>query len=695
MSATDPIKSPILEINELTVAYQHGEAWLKAVRDVTLCIDYGETYGLVGESGSGKTSLVLAVMRYLGNRGAILKGEIFLGGVDLLSLNENELRQVWGNQISFVPQNPTPSLNPSLSVGKQLEEAIVHQHDLSSLSAKQLALNWLQKVHLPDPEGVAQRYPHQISGGMQQRVMIAMALCTNPQLLILDEPTTNLDVTTQAKILDLIHELIKGQNTGVLYVTHNLGVVAQICDRVAVMYASELVEDASTTDLFSKPLHPYTQGLLDSIPRLGDTKSTVQLLAIEGQIPGIGAGPSGCNFRDRCPIAIDICATRPALNTAGDARFSRCHRCDELNQGLISARQLPSPTSKVIHTTEDDDLITLNVEDLSVHYPLRRSLSEVIRDQEQQKVRAVNDVEFEIKASRTFGLVGESGSGKTTAARTIMGLENKTQGSIELLEVPLPEKLSQRDVGILRQLQLVFQHPEEALNPYHPIGYTLRRPLIRLLGLTDPEADIRVAELLEAVRLPANYADRLPTQLSGGEVQRVAIARAFAANPELLILDEPVSSLDVSVQAAILNLVHELQINHGNSFLLISHDITVVAYLADQIAVMYLGSLMEVSGPDDLFQPPHHPYTESLVSSIPIADPSIKSMPVHLSGDIPNPVNIPSGCPFHTRCPRFLGEICIDKIPPWRIDPITGKKIFCHIPLDELTTLQSTGSIQD
>lgn len=682
-------KDPILEVNGLTVAYRHGNVWQEAVREMSLKINPGETYGLVGESGSGKTTFALAVMRYLGKEAAILSGEIYLSGVNLLALNEGELRQVWGNQISFVPQNPISSLNPSLKVGAQLEEAILQHLDLTAQEAKQYALSWLEKVRLPDPSQVTERYPHQISGGMQQRVLIAMALSTNPQLLILDEPTTNLDVTTQSKILDLIRELIDGGKTGVLYVTHNLGVIAQLCDRVAVIYASELLEDATTEELFHVPLHPYTRGLLDSIPRLGDTKDSIQLQAIDGEIPGIGAGPSGCIFRDRCPIAIDICLTRPPLFPCKENHYSRCHRWEELPQGEISAHQRPSPTFRGFIPEDSTESTTLKVEDLSVHFPLPRSFRDVIQNQERMKVRAVNTVDFKVQPGKTLGLVGESGSGKTTIARAIMGLEKKTHGSIEFLEVPLPEKISQRHIDVLCQLQIVFQNPEEALNPYHPIGETLRRPFIRLLDLSQNEADSRVSRLMEAVRLPANYESRLPWQLSGGEIQRVAIARAIAAKPELVILDEPVSSLDVSVQAAIINLIEELQIDQGNSSILISHNIAVVGYLADQIAVMYLGSILEVSGSDDLYQPPHHPYTEALISSIPIADPSVETTPIYLKGDIPDPVDIPSGCPFHTRCPRFLGELCITKTPPWQIDQKTGKRIFCHIPLEELSPLQA------
>lgn len=683
----------ILEIKDLSVAYQQDDQWQNAVHDVSLSIHAGETYGLVGESGSGKTTLVLAAMRYLGNTASIRSGEIHLGETDLLALTEDELRQVWGSRIAFVPQNPQSSLNPTLRIGDQLVESINLQRDLTPKEAEVRAIEWCEKVHLPDPERIAESYPHQISGGMQQRVMIAMALITDPELLILDEPTTNLDVTTQVVILDLLNDLIREQEASVLYVTHNLGVIAQICDRVAVMYASELVEDAATSELFSQPLHPYTQGLMDSIPQLGDTRQNIQLRAITGQIPSIGKSPAGCVFRDRCPAAIEICSTRPPLYQAGESRTSRCHRWQEIDQSEIDIHQAESGGKPAQFGVEDGPQ-TLEINDLSIHFPIRRSLGEIFGRQPAKSVRAVNQVNLDILPASTVGLVGESGSGKTTIARGIMGLEPQSDGSIELLQIPLPEKLSQREKETLRLLQIVFQNPHEALNPNLSIGETLRRPLIRLAGLSNEEAWNRVVELLEAVRLSADYAGRFPGQLSGGEIQRVALARAFAANPELLILDEPISSLDVSVQAAILNLVSELQSEHLNSMLFISHDLGIVGYLADQIAVIYLGSLMEVTSPEALFQPPHHPYTEALLSAIPQADPARKSSPIHLSGEIPNPADLPSGCPFHTRCPRFLGDICTTSTPPWQVDQNTGKRIFCHIPLEELNENQSQIDIQ-
>jgi peptide/nickel transport system ATP-binding protein len=599
------------------------------------------------------------------------------------------MRQVWGKKITLVPQNPQSSLNPAIRIGEQVAEILRHHMNMNASQARKRTLELFEMVHLADPERIADSYPHQVSGGMQQRVMIAMALSTEPLLLVLDEPTTSLDVTTQAVILDLVRELITGRQTAALYVTHNLGVVAQVCDRVAVLYAGDLVEDAPTRNLYSNPLHPYTRGLLDSVPRLGDVKHQVQLRAIEGQIPPLGARPHGCVFAPRCPLAIEICEQWPPLYESGTERRSRCHRWNEIQAGQVSARQ-PTEQAEVVQKAASNGRreVVLDLEDLKVHFPISRSIDEVLRRQPVRKVRAVDGVNLDIQRGKTLGLVGESGSGKTTIARAIAGLVEKTGGTIELLQLDLPPKLSQRDLDTLRHLQMMFQNPEEALNPYLSIGESLKRPFKVLLGQPDEQAKKNVAQLLDAVRLPPSYANRLPEQLSGGEKQRIAIARAFASNPDLLICDEPVSSLDVSVQASILNLLNDLQVEFGSSLLFISHNLAVVGYLADKIAVIYLGQLMEVADSVDLFEPPYHPYTEALLSAIPLAEPGAEQKQIRLTGEIPSPTDIPSGCPFHTRCPRFLGDICVQQTPPWREDEATGKRYFCHIPADELRANQ-------
>lgn len=683
---------PVLKIENLSVAYQHEKQVREAVRDFALKIEPGQTYGLVGESGSGKTTVALSVMRYLGKSGAITKGSILFKGKDLLELDSEKMRQIWGAEISLVPQNPLSSLNPSIKVGDQLGEIFVHHDGAGAMAAQRNALELLEKVHIPDAARIAGSYPHQISGGMRQRVLIAMAIALNPGLLILDEPTTSLDVTTEAVILDLIKDLIEEYNTSTLYVTHNLGVVAQICDRVAVLYAGELVEDASLADLFARPLHPYTIGLLKSVPQPGASKKERALSAIPGQIPALGSRPDGCIFEPRCPLAVDICLERPSLTNAEADHMVRCHRWEEIHNSQVDSASLYEKQEldleETLEISETPGQI-LSIDNAEVYFDIDRSILDTVKGEPPRTVKAVDEVSLKIPRGKTIGLVGESGSGKTTIARAVVGLQPLTGGQVQLLEMPLPPELSGRDMDTLKQLQMVFQNPEGALNPNMSVGASLKRPIMRLFSIDGKEAERKVAKLLESVKLSPEYARRMPYQLSGGEKQRVAIARAFVSNPELLIADEPVSSLDVSVQAAILNMLDELQGTNQTSMLFISHDLAVVGYIADIVAVIYLGKFMEISRSQDLFSPPHHPYTEALLSAVPLPDPEIKKGRIRLEGDIPSPVDIPSGCRFHTRCPRFIGDICVQKEPPIQIDP-SGNQYYCHISLDEL--LEKQGS---
>lgn len=678
-----PANGPVLSIDNLTVAYRHEDTWLEALRHISLEIPAGQTCGLVGESGSGKSTLALAIMRYLPENGAVRQGSIRLAGVDLARLSQREMRRIWGGKVAMVPQDPLSSFNPTLRVGEQVAEILRHHLGLGQNEARQRVLELFELVRLGDPQRVADSYPHEISGGMLQRVLIAMALSTEPPLLLMDEPTSSLDVTTQATMLDLVRELIAGRQTAVLYITHNLGVVAQLCDRVAVLYAGDLVEDAPTRELFRRPLHPYTQGLLDCVPRLGESKSHVQLRPIEGRIPALDDLPGGCIFRSRCPLAIEVCLEHPPLYAAGDGRQSRCHRWQEILEGQISAHQpVPATTGAVAPAAAGE--AALQLEDIQVHFSRRRSLLDALASRPALHVKAVDGIDLSVARSRTLGLVGESGSGKTTLARAIVGLTERTHGAIKVGKLSLPPGLKGRSRDMKRLLQIVFQNPEEALNPYLSIGETLQRPVMRLRGESPQQARETVKQLLAAVRLSPDYASRLPGQLSGGEKQRVAIARAFAPNPNVLVADEPVSSLDVSVQASVLTLLGELQAEHASTILFISHDLAVVGYLADDIAVIYLGQLMETGPAGAVFDPPYHPYTEALLSSVPLIDPEGEQKQIRLEGEIPSPSEALTGCPFHTRCPRFLGKICVEQVPPWRVDSKTGKRIFCHIPLQEL-----------
>ncbi len=677
--------APVLEIADLTVAYREGERWLPAVRDFSLCIAPGETVGLVGESGSGKSTIALSVMRYL-PQARVTGGQIAFQGRDLLALDVRQMRAIWGNELALVPQDPLSALNPSMRVGAQLAEGLRLHRGLSRDEAGRQVRALLEMVRLPDPERAAASFPHQLSGGMQQRVMIALALSTEPALLVLDEPTTALDVTTQAAILDLFRDLIRQRDTAALYVTHNLGVVSQLCDRVAVLYAGELVEEAPVRALFDRPLHPYTRGLIDSVPRLHPRPGTAELQPIPGQIPPLGQRSPACVYADRCPLAIAVChEQRPPLDTPAPGRSVRCHRWPEIQAGVVTARFAAEPAYSPPVDAQAEPLLDLS--GVSVQFATGRSLPDLLRGRPPRPVHAVRHVTLDLGRRQTLGLVGESGSGKTTLARAIVGLQEIHRGEMTLLGARLPSGLADRPLALLKQLQIVFQNPEEALNPYRTVGQTLRRPLLRLRGLSRQEADSAVARLLADVRLPESYARRLPGELSGGEKQRVALARAFAAHPALLLADEPVSSLDVSVQASILNLLGRLQAEHESSVLFISHDLAVVAHIADQIAVIYAGELMEVAGAEALLRPPFHPYTEALLAAVPRLDPGDQPPLIRLEGEVTGQTADRRGCPFHPRCPRFLGPICVEQRPPWRVTA-QGDRIFCHIPLETLQAEQ-------
>ncbi len=692
--------TPVLQIDDLLVSYRRGNDWLDAVRNANLRIEPGETVGLVGESGSGKTSLALAALRYLPENGAVRGGSIRLAGRDLLACTPAEMQQVWREQVRLVPQNPLVSLNPAMRIGQQVAEALPSTPSLRAKSrrapesqrsgrgnADAAVLDALAAVQIADPPAVARSYPHQLSGGMQQRVMIAMALLGEPALLVLDEPTTNLDVTTEAVILDLVRDLIRQRGTAVLYVSHNLGVVAGLCDRVAVLYAGELVEDAPVAELYRQPLHPYTAGLLHSAPRPGVNRRHASLLAIPGSVPRLEERPAGCVFAPRCPVAVDLCQQRPEPSVVAPGRTVRCHRWAEISAGELAliGRGQTFEVAENLEGLEMAGETVLRVRDLAKRFERPRSLSDVLARRPARQVRAVDGVSVQIGRGRTLGLVGESGSGKTTLARCIVGLAERSGGDVTLLDLPLAPAVSQRDPATLRRLQMVFQNPDEALNPHRTVGQTLARTLRRLAGLDKAAARQRAAELLALVKLDPAYLDRLPGQLSGGEKQRVAIARAFASQPDLLLFDESVSALDVSVQAAILNLLSELQAEGQAAHLFISHDLAVVSYLADEVAVMYLGQVVEAGPTERIFDPPHHPYTAALLSAIPVPDPAAARGRIHLQGDIPSAAAIPGGCRFHTRCPRFLGDLCAQHEPPWQ-DGGGGHWIRCHLTVEALTS---------
>jgi len=681
----------VLTVNELCVEYRQDGEWTNAVKNVSFQILSDQTVGLVGESGSGKTTVALAVLRYLPDEGRVCSGEVNFLGTDLLSLPRSEMRELWGNRMSFVPQDARSSLNPSLTIGSQVRELLQRSLNLSGAQADERTRELFHQVQLGDPDRVRAAYPHQISGGMLQRVLTAMAISTEPDLLILDEPTSSLDVTTQAEILDLYRRLLaENPSTGVLYITHNLGVTAQLCSRLAVMYAGELVEAADTREIYQHATHPYTTALVESVPRLGENKSRVKLRPIQGRIPPLGERPGGCVFRPRCPLAVDVCEEYPPLYEAGPRHVSRCHRWEGIQEGELDPRQPPPEEDRISRAPADleEPENILAVDGVQVFFQGKRSLKDLVLRQTADRVRAVDGVDLAIPEGRVLGLVGESGSGKTTLARAVLGLDPPTAGTLNFQGRKLEKNLDARTREILGQLQIVFQDPEDTLNPYRSVRQILSRPVRRFEDLTPEEVEDRVGELLQAVHLSPALASRLPDQLSGGEKQRVAIARALATAPELVIADEPISSLDVSVQASILNLFNELQIGEQISLMFISHDLAVVGYLADEIAVMYLGQLMERGPVDQAFDPPFHPYMEALLSSVPLVDPEAEQIQIRLEGEIPSASKEISGCPFHTRCHRYLGAVCKEQVPPWRKVPEGGKWYFCHIEIEDLKEVQ-------
>jgi peptide/nickel transport system ATP-binding protein len=667
----------LLAVEHLTIRYGHGEAALRAVRGVSFRIAPGEAYGLIGESGSGKSSIAFAVVNHL-RGGAAEEGRILLRGRDLLRLPRAELARVRGRQIAMVYQDPQSALNPSIPVGEQIAEAVRRHRGANRRDAALRAEELLGRVHLPEPRDIARRYPHQLSGGQQQRVVIAMALACDPELLIMDEPTTGLDVTTEAVILDLVAELRRTFGVAILFISHNLGVVARVCDRVGVLYAGELMEEGETAEILRRPRNPYTRGLLNAIPtRAGRGQ---RLASLPGGLPDLSLPIAGCVFAPRCALARDPCrAQKPALAPVAPAHLSRCHFPGE------APRSDAEPTQGTFAEHQGGRRPLLAVADLRKSFPQRRGLWPFGR---RRQLAAVDGVSLAVAEGETLAIVGESGSGKSTLAKCVVGLIAPSAGAVTLDGAPLSGLVQARPRAAARQVQVVFQNPEASLNPSRTVEEILARPL-RLYGLRGTERiRERVAALLQTVKLDARFAHRYPRELSGGEKQRVCIARAFAAEPRLVVCDEPTSALDISVQAALLNELVDLQRRHGTAYLFISHDLGVVRYIADRIAVMYLGRLVETGPTEEVFAPPHHPYTEALLSALPTIDEAPGHARIRLGGTMPDPANPPTGCVFHTRCPRKLGAVCERAVPPMRRIS-DGHQMRCHIPPEDLARAQS------
>jgi peptide/nickel transport system ATP-binding protein len=673
----------VFQTTDLSIGYETESGLLPAVRNATVRVRERECFGVVGESGSGKTSLAMGAINYLSANGKVFGGTSRLRDVELTGQRRFQMRRIWGSRIGMVYQNPSAALNPSIRIGEQLSEVARKHLRLSRAKAREKCREMLARVAMPDPVSIMQRYPHQLSGGMLQRCVIAMALITRPELLILDEPTTALDVTTQAVVLDLVSQLAREFGSAVLYITHDLAVVSKLCDRVGVMYAGQFCEQAAVKDLYRAPLHPYTLGLLGCVPRFDPDGGKRLLASIPGSIPRLDSLPGGCIFAPRCAFVRDECRrSTPPLREVRPGHSSACLRWEELPTAAEYAHAAPA-----VPPHQEDRPEVLRVIDVRKSFPPTERLFGAGRAR-SRSVRAVDGVTLWVRKGNTLGVVGESGCGKTTLLRVIAGLAPRTSGEIFLNGETLQANVQDRPRDVLKQLQMVFQNPDASLNPRHAAGRAIARPLRLLAGLSRREAQRRVALLLEAVNLPPGFSRRLPEELSGGEKQRVAIARAFAAAPQIILLDEPLSSLDVSVQASLVNLLTELQEKNDVSYLFISHDLAAVQHLSHWIAVMYLGALMEWGDAEDVFAPPFHPYTEALLSAIPIADPEVQQRPIRLEGSVPSAAKMPTGCRFHTRCPRKIGRICETEAPPWR-EGRSAHRISCHIPLDELKRLQA------
>jgi peptide/nickel transport system ATP-binding protein len=677
-------------LEDVAVAYKVRGGEIEAVQNVSFEIRRGETHGIVGESGCGKSTVAWAIVNFLGANGYVKRGSIKFQGQDLVGKSGEELRQLRGDQIAMVYQDPMQALNPSMRLGDQLKEVLTVHRNMEDSEAVDYCIQMLDRVHMPDSANVMKRYPHQISGGQQQRVVIAMALLNNPALLIMDEPTTALDVTVEATVLDLITELRRDFDTAIMYITHNLGVVARVSTRVGVMYAGEMVEAGTVEEIFRHPQHPYTQGLMRCVPRLGADKASSILYPIRGRVPPPDSRPSGCIYGPRCDYVQDRCRReRPQLRPISAQTTVRCHFAEE----IIAADWTPSEdlVLPTISEAGGNGQPILRVKDLKKYYEVKGgSLRDVAGVGEKRFVKAVENASFDLSKGRTLGVVGESGCGKSTLIRTIIGLEDSTSGDAEFMGFDITGDISTRDVGLIEELQMVFQNPDSTMNPSYTVGQQIGRPMQRFKTVPKNQIRDEVVKLLRAMRLGDTYYDRLPRQLSGGEKQRVGIARALASQPDLVLCDEPVSALDVSVQAAILNLLLEIQQEFNTTLVFIAHDLSVVRFFSDDVAVMYLGQIMEIGPADAIYAPPYHPYTEALLSAVPIPDPRAKQKHIRLTGSVPSAIDPPSGCRFHTRCPRRQllpdgGKICETDLPPWR-DVGEGHQIFCHIPPETLVT---------
>lgn len=682
---------PALSIKNLNLTYKIPQKTIKALKNISLNIYHGEIFGLAGESGCGKSTLAFAIMSYVAENGIIEEGEIFYQEEDLLKKSRKELRKLRGNKISMVYQDPLASLNPSLTVGKQIVEVLKTHKDHSNRKAKNISIDMLDRLNISDPEEVVKKYPHQLSGGMQQRVCIAIAICTDPDLLILDEPTTNLDVTTEAVITDLIKSIQKEIDSAILYISHDLGLVKRLCDRVGIMYQGEIVEKCCVESLFSAPRHPYSIGLLKSLPKLNIDKKDTTLHAIPKNLNDVEEKvleDEACAFAPRCPLMqVECIQKKPNFKKMENNHFVACFaEKSSVNQDIykdIAMLQDEADEDICQNLDKDENVITLN--NVKKYFDVGKGMFLKSR---KKSLKAVDGVSLQLAENSILAVVGESGCGKTTLAKSIIGLLELSDGKIFFKNEDISKPVKKRSRDVLSKIQIVFQNPDTTLNPKHTVLHTISRPLYLydMVNSTE-EAKNRVQDLLTAVGLDASYLTAYPSELSGGEKQRVAIARAFAPDPEVVICDEPTSGLDVSVQASVLNLLLSLQQRKGTSYFFISHDLSVVHFISDYVAVIYLGKICEITQTKELLKPPYHPYTAALLSAIPVIAPDAEKKMIKLEGQIPSAIDPPDGCRFHTRCPVKIGEICEKEKPPAR--KINKHNIiYCHFSKKELNKRQ-------
>jgi peptide/nickel transport system ATP-binding protein len=697
VSARSIARPPLLEVKNLSVTFpQRGGPTVQAVRGISYQVHEGEFLGIVGESGSGKSVSSLALMGLLPSS-AVVQGSITFDGRSLLDLNDRELSKIRGKDIAMIFQDPLSAMTPVYTVGDQIAEALLlHDAALSKKAARARAVELLTVVGIPDPRRRAKAFPHEYSGGMRQRAMIAMSIANDPRLIVADEPTTALDVTIQAQILDVLETAKELTGAAVVLITHDLGVVAGHADRIAVMYAGKLIENGLTADVFADPHMPYTVGLLRSVPNM-QTAGTQRLVPLEGRPPSLTALPNGCPFAARCPIAIDTCRdTEPELlgHRAAASKIvltgehdvthvAACHRSDEIASGSLAKGDIfPRPEPLVVSqpSQRPGEAPVLTVSNLVRHFPLTKG---GVFSRRIGTVRAVDGVSFSVLPGQTLGLVGESGCGKSTTILEVLEM-TKPQGGQILIDGTDVAKLNRVDkLRLRRDVQIVFQDPMAAIDPRLPIGDIIGEPLT-VHGVKTEARRERVRELLDLVGLDPLMADRYPHEFSGGQRQRIGIARALATNPRLVVLDEPVSALDVSIQAGVINLLEDLKEQLGLSYLFVAHDLAIVRQIADTVAVMYLGRIVEYGPVADVFAHPRHPYTQALISAAPIPDPVIERsrQRVLLAGDLPSPTEQIDGCNFRSRCPLFttLGpaaqSLCAESDP--QLTPDGTVEAACH-----------------